>query len=138
MMFKNRTQLTSIKSLSFGYSTGTMINSSVSYYLHYENDKYTATIKPNGVSEDEAIYVNFKDEDVERITKVLNKYNIQKWDGFNKYDKNVLDGNSFNFTVFFKDNTSIRANGYMRYPDKYKEVKEEIDTIFLSYYEDDE
>ncbi|MBR3897676.1 MAG: hypothetical protein IKJ43_00150 [Bacilli bacterium] len=128
---KKDTEITDIKHLSFSYSTGTMMNASVSYTLDFD-DKYVAKIKPNGVSEEDATLIDFKNEDVMKILDVFKKYQVQKWDGFKKYDKNVLDGNSFYFSVTFKDG-EISADGYMMYPKNYIEVKNELDNIFLNY-----
>ncbi|MBP5242600.1 MAG: hypothetical protein J6Z36_02795, partial [Clostridia bacterium] len=38
---------------------------------------------------------------------VLNKYNVYSWDGFDKTNKNVLDGNSFSFSVNMNNGDDI-------------------------------
>ena len=134
---KNKNKISDIKSLHFGYTTGTMINSSVSYDLNYKDNKYIAIIKPNNISEEEAITTEISSKDIEKIIEILKKYNVQKWNGFNKHDPDVLDGNSFSISIYFKNNDSIIASGYMMYPNNYREVKEEFDDIFLKYYDKD-
>ena len=110
----------------------------VIYNLDFKNDKYAATIKPSGIPDEDITTVYFKEEDVLKIKNVLKKYQVYNWDGFRKYDKNVLDGNTFDFSVSFKDGTNIEANGYMMYPKNYREVKSELDDIFLNYINNSE
>lgn len=129
-------EITDIKSLHLGYSTGTMIYSNVSYDLKLEDDKYIGEIKPNNVSDEEKINVEMKNEDIEKIIKLLKDNHVGRWDGFNKSDQYVLDGNSFSFNVYFTNNTSISASGYMMYPDNYRKVEKELDNIFMSYYKE--
>lgn len=130
----NKVKITDIKYLSFYYTQGNMMNSYVKYTLTYENDKYIAEIKPNFKSEEEIKKVEIKKNDIEKIIETLKKYNVNKWNGFNKSDKYVLDGDSFSLYITFLDNTKLSASGYMMYPKNYNEVQNVLDKIFLSYY----
>ena len=130
----NKVKITDIKYLSFYYTQGNMMNSNVKYTLTYENDKYIAEIKPNFKSEEEMKKVEIKKNDIEKIIETLKKYNVNKWNGFNKSDKYVLDGDSFSLYITFLDNTKLNASGYMMYPKNYNEVQNVLDKIFLSYY----
>ena len=130
----NKVKITDIKYLSFYYTQGNMMNSNVKYTLTYENDKYIAEIKPNFKSEEEMKKVEIKKNDIEKIIETLKKYNVNKWNGFNKSDKYVLDGDSFSLYITFLDNTKLIASGYMMYPKNYNEVQNVLDKIFLSYY----
>lgn len=130
----NKVKITDIKYLSFYYTQGNMMNSNVKYTLTYENDKYIAEIKPNFKSEEEIKKVEIKKNDIEKIIETLKKYNVNKWKGFNKSDKYVLDGDSFSLYITFLDNTKLSASGYMMYPKNYNEVQNVLDKIFLSYY----
>ena len=130
----NKVKITDIKYLSFYYTQGNMMNSNVKYTLTYENDKYIAEIKPNFKSEEEIKKVEIKKNDIEKIIETLKKYNVNKWNGFNKSDKYVLDGDSFSLYITFLDNTKLSASGYMMYPKNYNEVQNVLDKIFLSYY----
>ena len=130
----NKVKITDIKYLSFYYTQGNVMNSNVKYTLTYENNKYIAEIKPNFKSEEEIKKVEIKKNDIEKIIETLKKYNVNKWNGFNKSDKYVLDGDSFSLYITFLDNTKLSASGYMMYPKNYNEVKNVLDEIFLSYY----
>ena len=130
----NKVKITDIKYLSFYYTQGNVMNSNVKYTLTYENNKYIAEIKPNFKNEEEIKKVEIKKNDIEKIIETLKKYNVNKWNGFNKSDKYVLDGDSFSLYITFLDNTKLSASGYMMYPKNYNEVKNVLDEIFLSYY----
>ena len=132
--YRNRVEISDIKKLHFSYSTGTMMYANVSYDLELIEGKYIVKIKPNLIPEEETITANMKNEDIEAIKNILIKYNVQRWDGFNKSDKYVLDGNSFSFIVYFDNNNSVSASGYMMYPDNYKNVEKELDEILGGFY----
>ena len=94
---KKETSINDIQKLHFSYTTGNYINAYVIYDLTYEKNKYIATIKPNNTPNDNAKKVEVHEDVAKNIKKILKKYNVEKWDGFNKSDKHVLDGNSFKF-----------------------------------------
>lgn len=125
-----------IKYMHFYYSTGTMINAWVRYDVDKTNDKYVASIKPNGISEDDILKVDVNKDFIDRIQSIMEKYNVNKWNSFNKSDPYVLDGNSFSLSLSYEDGTDIDASGYMKYPKNYSEVKSELDSLFMKLYED--
>lgn len=131
---KKPIEINEIKYMHFGYSTGTMINAYVNYDIDYENNNYYATIKPNEVAEEDKLKIKISTETVDKVLKVIKKYEVQKWDGFNKSDQNVLDGNSFSISIGLTNNESISAHGYMEWPENYREVKEELNNIFMNIY----
>ena len=49
------------------------------------------------------------------LKEIIVSQNIFTWDGFDKRDKNLLDGYGFDLTVAF-ENGSIEASGYEKYP----------------------
>lgn len=127
---KNKT-ISDIKKLSFHYTDGYAINAYVDYELTCE-DVCSLKYKPNGVPEEDAKTVSFPKEDVSKIIDVLNKYNVSRWDGFDRNAKDILDGDSFSFKVVMDDKNSIYASGYMLWPKNYREVKKELEDIFYT------
>lgn len=131
---KKTVKISELKNMHFGYSTSTMMNAYVSYDLKYENDQYIATIKPNLVAEEDALVVEITEKDVKMIEEIFKNYEVSNWDGFNKSDKNVLDGNDFSLSVGFVNGDSISASGYMMYPKNYADVRNRLDEIFMNIY----
>lgn len=124
-----------IRIFTFSYSTGRAIDSNVQYKLEC-TDKCIINIKPKGHL-DEKIQVKEVNLDfVKQLEELLNNYQVFKWNGFKKYDKNVLDGNSFHLYIRLESEKTIEADGYMRYPHNYKIVRDKIDKLFMSYWED--
>ena len=126
--------ITNIKSISFSYNNGYALNSDVLYKIEC-SDKCITTIVPYGTSRDDQKEFIVDKSVLEDIEKVLNKYNVEKWNGFNKVDKNVLDGNSFSIYIKMSDGSKVEASGYMMWPNNYSNVKEELDKIFNNIYE---
>ena len=130
---KRKVDIVNITKLHLSYSTSTMMNGNVIYEIEYKDNKYNLHIKPNMVPDEEAIDTEISKEDILKIEEILNKYKVYKWDGFQKSDKYVLDGNSFSFWVYFDEDKDIHASGYMMYPDNYGNVESELENIFKKY-----
>ena len=126
---KEEEKIESISSLSFFYTNGYAINSDIRYELDCK-DKCIAIIKPYGESEEDSIEVEVNKDILNKIIDVLNKYNVLKWNGFSGSDKYVLDGDSFSIHFTYNDEKRVSASGYMMWPDNYREVKDELDSIF--------
>ncbi len=124
-------EIKNLKNLHYSYSVGYAMYAYNNYDIKCE-ESCTITIKPNGYPDEEAKTYPISDEMIEEVLNVLNKYKVSKWDGFKKSDQNVLDGNSFSFSLDTKDGDSISASGYMMWPDNYRNVKSELEEIFES------
>lgn len=129
-------EIKDISSLSFSYDKGYAINANISYKIRKEDEKYVATIKLYGVPEEEAKEVEISNDKIKEIESILNKYKVSKWDGFRKSDNNVLDGDAFSFSVSYEDQKTIYAHGYMKWPDNYREVRDELDKLFEGLIEE--
>lgn len=128
----NRVEIGEFKYFHFSYSNGYEKDSNISYDVECK-DKCIATIKPYGVSEEDATIVELDDETVNEIISVLKKYEVEKWNGFSKHDKYVLDGDSFSLNVRMKNDDYLSASGYMMWPNNYGKVCGELDSIFGRY-----
>ena len=119
-----------IKVFHYGTTDGMAIYDGVHYSIDYEDDKYMATIQKNGQSEEDAKKIEISKEKVEELEEILNKYEVSKWNGFKKSDKDVLDGHSFSLYIRLSDDTSIEASGYMKWPNHYNEVRGSLEEYF--------
>ena len=131
-------EIESFKSMHLGYSNGWSIYANINYEVLNKDDGYYVTIKPYGVPDDEKQTVKLTDEQVKELLEILNKYEVRKWNGFHKTDRNVLDGDSFSFSLYTEDD-EISASGYMRWPKNYSEVRSALYDLFnpLYQYKDD-
>ena len=136
IILRKRVTIKGIKSLSYSYSTGTAINANVSYELKCEMERCQVKIKPNGMPEEEATVIETGKEIQEKIENILKEYHVEKWDGFDKSDPYVLDGNSFYLNIIMENADTISASGYMKWPNNYGEVKEKLDSVFSEILEE--
>ena len=111
-----------INKLKYSYTNGYAKNSDVVYEIDCEDD-CVLTIKEYGKEEDELININLTDKNMDKFESILNRNHILSWKGFSKSDKNVLDGDSFYFSLRYNDDEKLSASGYMMYPDYYKDFK---------------
>lgn len=115
-----------INKLEYSYTNGYEVNSDVSYKIDCE-DKCILIIKEYGKDEKDVITKKLTNKDMDKFEDMLNKYHILSWKGFNKSDKNVLDGNSFSFRLRYNDDEKLSASGYMMYPNHYRDFKEKFE-----------
>ena len=127
-------KINSIKRMHLSYSTGTMKDSNVQYDLYEQQGNYYASVKPNDLSEEETKVIEIDSKTLDKIIDLLNEYNVSSWNNFHKFDKNVLDGDSFSFNLTTQDDKRIEASGYMTYPKDYGKVCGSLDTIFMELY----
>ena len=134
--YKTKRDIKDIKSFHFSYSTGNYIYGSVSYEIKVEDEEYILSIKPDGVEEEKSTKIEIDEMAVKNVLNILNKYNVKSWNGFDKSDMDVLDGNSFSMSLTEKDGTNTSAHGYMMWPDNYHEVRDELDELFKNILEE--
>ena len=129
-------KINDIKRFYFSYSNGYMANSNVIYELEMNSYGCNITIKPYEIPEEEKMSLYVGDVVCKKVEDVLNKYNVIKWDGFKGNDPYVLDGDSFSMSLTLKDGTNISASGYMKWPENYIKVRNELDDIFMQIYDE--
>ena len=124
-------QITDIKSFRFSYQVGNYMNGFVAYELKLEKDgSYTARIKPNQVAEEDAKEHKVGKDFADELAAFLREKKVNRWNGFQKSNRLVLDGNGFSFSLWTTEDKNISASGYMRWPRGYDEVKAGIEGIF--------
>ena len=73
------------------------------YYL-YRNDDLPILLDPH---------------DADDLVRIIDKYDVRGWDGFDESDPEVEDGEFFFFSAVLTDGTSIRAGGQNAFPPGY-------------------
>ena len=121
----NKTEKISIKNFEYHYTINNSSNNSVRYKVEC-NDKCNITINDRKEKKEYEISKEYLKE----LEEILTKYSVYRWNGYNKVNKKVKDGKSFTLKVTLENNKTIKAHGYMSYPNNYKLVKEEIDLYF--------
>ena len=66
---------------------------------------------------------------LKEIMELINKYEIEKWDGFNQYDPDVLDGTSFSLKIKYRDGRVIYARGENSFPEHYHDFYNEFNLL---------
>ena len=136
---KKNVEIKEVIGFHFSYSKGYMMNANINYEYYYdkETNKYIVSVKPYLIAEEDKVEKEITKEFGDEIKKILVKYDLGKWNGFKKYAKDVLDGDSFSFHVRMKDEQKIEADGYMMWPDNYRLVRDEYDKLFMKIYNDE-
>lgn len=126
-----------LKSFSFGESYG--LGGAVDYILVKQEDG-KALLKCNffgAVSEkDKNIEKTIDAKYLSELEQILRDNNISEWNGFDQSEDGVLDGSGFSMKIDYDDGSSISAHGYMKYPDNYDKVQDELDAFFKRLMEE--
>jgi surface protein len=116
--------------VSFRYSEGSGMGPSYEYEINLEKNKYIFKAGGyNGANLD--VEKEISEEQVKKLSKIINDNDIKSWDGFDKSDKDVMDGHSFSLFVNYKSGEKIEAHGYMKYPSNYREASKELEDYLL-------
>lgn len=115
----------------FTYSYGNYTKEYCDYSIISDNK--TVTYRAHGKKEysiniDKEIDYSYMD----KLDNLIKENNITDWDGFDKYAKDIEDGNSFSIQIGYDNGDNYYANGYMIFPDNYNEVHEKIIEFFDS------
>lgn len=116
------------------FTQGYMMNADTEYSYEYKDEKYIMTIKPYLVDKEDESSFEVDKSVIEELENIFNKYEVYKWNNFDKSDKDVLDGDSFSFSLEMNDK-DISAHGYMKWPENYRNVREEVGAIFEREFE---
>ena len=134
--YKKNIKIESIKHMYFSYANSYEMDANVHYEVNYKDGKYIAEIKPYLVADEDKTTVEISEEEIKEIIKLLNDNKVSKWNGFDKSDINVLDGDGFSFNLKTKDDKEIKASGYMMWPENYGKVRGGLESIFKKYIEE--
>ena len=111
------------------YHRGTMIEDIYDYkFYRDENGAHMTAELSSGW---EKLEVDVDDEIIKQLEDIAFEYQMYYWDGFNKTDKRVLDGEGFTLEIAFADGTSVYANGSNAFPDGFSQAEDEFNTIFF-------
>jgi len=80
-------------------------------------------------SEQEYI-LDMTESDVATLTELVQKHGLNRWNGFDKVDKNALDGYDFELCISYADGQKIYASGSNTFPKGYDAAHREILEFF--------
>lgn len=123
----------SVKSFFFTESNGSDPDSRTLYELDREDGVYTATVKPEGVKDEDTLITEVGEDFVERLEVILTDHEIERWNGYDE-SADVLDGIGFVLRVILTDETRIEASGYMEWPEGYNPFAADVHQLFLDLY----
>jgi hypothetical protein len=96
------------------------------YVINKTSGKYVLTYS-KGEAGDALVQMHtLKDSDVRKLEDLIKKHGIDKWDGFNEVNTGELDGSNFTLEIVYSSGESIKAEGFMKFPDNYDEGHEAL------------
>ena len=132
---KKPKEIRDIRKFRFTYSCGMQMTDQVAYTLEKTGEGYTATVKPQGIDPEQPLSVAVDEAFVQEVEELLRKNRVEKWYGFNKRARNIMDGIGFTLYVTMENGTEVDAVGYMRWPEHYGAVEGGLDSLFMGLWE---
>ena len=130
--------ISEISHFRFFFTQGYAMYADTSYELDVADGKITATYKPWGAPNENALSKEVSEEFRTKLQDILKELEVGKWNDFDKVDKNVLDGDSFSLSIRFENDDSISASGYMKWPNNFRDFKEKVSALFGKLFTDEE
>ena len=102
------------------------------YEMEFDGLDYTLHVE-NSFDDD---YKSLKPEVNQKIMEIISKYDVLSWNGFDKDNRWVLDGEDFTFNLVLSDGTDVYATGSNKFPENYREVFSELEALLRNpdYY----
>lgn len=104
----------------FKYTYGSPMGLYYEYEIKYDDNNQLMLHYYNYKGSDGIVELMVTKYNLKEINEIIKENNIDKWNGFNKQNENVLDGSGFDLEIHYSDDTSIKAHGYMIYPENYE------------------
>ena len=76
-----------------------------------------------------------EDDVLDQLGELMGTYHVDRWDGFDKNNKHVMDGSSFTLSVTLADGSTISAHGSNSFPENYSDVSSAILTLYYELME---
>ena len=70
------------------------------------------------------------DDVLKQVEELAGTYRVERWDGFDKSSKHVMDGSSFELYITLADGSTLSARGNNKFPEGYSEVSSAIRTLY--------
>lgn len=115
---------------------GTISGEVFSYKIEKEGDTFYFIYEDISLPSEEGLRTEIGREVLEELRKIYDELEIEKWNGFNKRNKDVMDGHGFSLTIGFDNGERLNASGYNYSPDHYWEFREELAGLFQPYIEE--
>lgn len=126
--------LTGLTSFHYTYTSGYYANSGNDYHAKLNEDG-TVEISIRLDGREEAKTFTEGPEFMARLTEIANEYEVSRWDGFDEIAEDVLDGDSFSFSLRTDSEQSVSCSGYMEWPDGYGAATDAFEVPFIELYE---
>ena len=136
--FKKKIPSSEIRGIERFYyteSNGSDFDMRTVYELNHADGVYTASIKPEGVKDEDALIVNVDADFVDRLEGILRENDVGRWNGFDKKDYHYIDGNGFTLHVILASGAEIDAVGLMEWPEHYREASAAFHALFTETYD---
>lgn len=114
---------------TFSYSYyGSIGGDSYSYSVTAEDGKHVFVYESMLYPDYGEMTTEVDDGFLDRLYQLYKDCRLAAWDGFDKNNEYVLDGDGFSLQITFKDGTELSARGTNAYPEGYSYFRQALET----------
>ena len=117
--------------INLSYSYGDKTSGYIDYNIIVDGDEISYKVYGT-LSKSKYITKEIDKTYIDKINKIIEKYDVLDWDGFNKHKDKESDEIVFSIHLGYDDGSNYSASGYMSYPDNFKTVHKELLKLFDS------
>lgn len=99
----------------------------ITYIFVKEDDQYLLKIDKYEKEDSESYIIDI--DIFNRVNEWVDIYNIRSWDGFDKVNKDILDGGGFRLSIQLGTGETITAHGSNEYPEEYGNANRVLNDI---------
>ncbi|SCW43356.1 hypothetical protein SAMN02910456_01098 [Ruminococcaceae bacterium YRB3002] len=110
----------------YGYH-GSIGGDSYHYDIRFENGVIKLSIEEMLHREYGELEGEISRETLTALEEICSRFDVRRWNGFNRSDPNVLDGDGFSLDIEYSDGKKISAHGSNSFPAHYREFKKALD-----------
>lgn len=132
---KINTEGATIEHLELTYD-GTISGEFEKYKFYKEDEKFYFSFYDPELKTKEEIMIEVGQEVPDRLQELYIKSGVEKWNGFDMVDRDVVDGYGFSLTIVFSNGERLTASGRNQAPENYFAFKEGVEELFRLYIEE--
>ena len=82
------------------------------------------------MAQEQEYILDMTDAEASALAKIVQENELNRWNGFDKVDKNALDGYGFELCIGYADGQKLCASGSNAFPEGYNTAHKEILEFF--------
>lgn len=112
------------------HNDGTIGGDTYNYTVGEQDGKFIFTYEHMMLRDYGEMKAEMSAEQMDALQELYRRHDLSKWDGFDKFDRNVCDGSGFSLYVNLSNGFTMRAHGMNEFPKGFREFCRDMEAVF--------